>query len=174
MCHKNNLVHHQVTSVGQKVKKNAVEIVEQFIEDMKNIGEFANLEKMDETPCFFDIPRSSTIHKKGIQTVKVKTTGAERLYFTVALTVGVKKTEKGFTLFRLPPLLIFRNLVKAPPGKYHVGKYQVNISSWLRRGRGGGSSEMFHDERNLRESYLEKKVRWVFQYRKIHFVNGLC
>ena len=43
MCHKNNLVHHQVTSVGQKVKKNAVEIVEQFIEDMKNIGEFANL-----------------------------------------------------------------------------------------------------------------------------------
>ena len=137
MCHKNNLVHHQVTSVGQKVKKNAVEIVEQFIEDMKNIGEFANLEKMDETPCFFDIPRSSTIHKKGIQTVKVKTTGAERLYFTVALTVGVKKTEKGFTLFRLPPLLIFRNLVKAPPGKYHVGKYQVNISSWLRRGGGG-------------------------------------
>ena len=136
MCHKNNLVHHQVTSVGQKVKKNAVEIVEQFIEDMKNIGEFANLEKMDETPCFFDIPRSSTIHKKGIQTVKVKTTGAEHLRFTVALTVGVKETEKGFTLFRLPPLSIFKNLVKAPPGKYHLGKYQVNISSWL-KSRGG-------------------------------------
>ena len=34
-------------------------------------------------------------------------------------------------------------------------------------------NEMFHDERNLREMYLQKKVRWVFQYRKIHFINGL-
>ena len=124
MCHKNNLVHHQITSADQKVKKNTVEIVEQFIEDMKNIGGFANLAKMDETPCFFDI--------------KVKTTGAEHLRFTVALTVGVKETEKGFTLFRLPPLLIFKNLVKAPPGKYHLGKYQVNISSWLKSGGGEG------------------------------------
>ena len=108
-------------SVGQKVPKNAVEIAEQFLEDMKNIGEFANLANMDETPCYFDIPRSSTIDKKGVQTVKVKTTGAKRLCFTVALTAGVKKTENGFTPFQLPPLLIFKNLVKAPPGKYPAG-----------------------------------------------------
>ena len=99
MCRRNNLVHRRVTSVGQKVPKNAVEIAEQFLEDMKNIGEFANLANMDETPCYFDIPRSSTIDKKGVQTVKVKTTGAERLHFTVALTAGVKKTENGFTPF---------------------------------------------------------------------------
>ena len=37
-----------------------------------------------------------------------------------------------------------------------------------------GDNEMFHDERNLREMYLEKKARWVFQYREIHFINGLC
>ena len=121
MCHRGNLVHFRVTSVGQKVQKNAVEIAEQFLEDMKNIGEFANLANIDETPCYFDIPQSSTIDKKGVQTVKVKTAGAECLRFTVALTAGVKKTENGFTPSRLPPLLIFQNLVKAPPGKYPAG-----------------------------------------------------
>ena len=51
---------------------------------MKNIGEFANLENMNKTPCYFDFPRSSTIDKKGVQRVKVKTAGPERLLFTVA------------------------------------------------------------------------------------------
>ena len=37
----------RVMSGGQKVPKNAVEIAEQFLEDMKNIGEFANLANMD-------------------------------------------------------------------------------------------------------------------------------
>ena len=64
ICRRNNLVYRRVTSVGQKVPKNSVEIAEQFLEDMKNISEFANLANMDETPCF-----------------------------TVALTAGVKKTE---------------------------------------------------------------------------------
>ena len=70
MCRRNNLVHRRVTSFGQKVPKNAVEIAEQSLEDMKNIDEFANLANMNETPCF-----------------------------TVALTAGVKKTENGFTPF---------------------------------------------------------------------------
>ena len=121
MCRRNNLVPRRVTCVGQKVPKTAVEIAEQLLDDMKNIGEFAHLANMDETPCYFDIPRSSNIDKKGVQTVKVKTTGAERLRYTVALTAGVKKTENGFTPFRLPPLLIFKTLVKAPPGKYPAG-----------------------------------------------------
>ena len=55
MYRRNSLVRRRVTSFGQKVPKNAVEIAEQFLEDMKNIGEFANLANMDETPCYFDI-----------------------------------------------------------------------------------------------------------------------
>ena len=35
MCRRNNLVHRRVTSVGQKVPKNAVEIAEQFLEYIK-------------------------------------------------------------------------------------------------------------------------------------------
>ena len=46
----NNLVHHPVTSVGQKVLKNALEMTEKFLEDMKNIGEFGNLANVNETP----------------------------------------------------------------------------------------------------------------------------
>ena len=56
MSRRNNLVHYRVTSFGQKVPKNAVEIAEQFLEDMKNIDEFGNLANMDETLCYFDIP----------------------------------------------------------------------------------------------------------------------
>ena len=66
---------------------------------MKNIGGFANLANVDETSCCFDILRSSAIDKKGVKTVKVKTTGAELLRFSVALTARVKKTEKGFSSF---------------------------------------------------------------------------
>ena len=99
ICRRNNLVHRRVTSVGQKVPKNAVEIAEQFLEVVKNISEFSNLANMDETPCYFDIPRSSAIDRKKVQAVKVSTTGAERLRFTIALIAGVKKTENGFTPF---------------------------------------------------------------------------
>ena len=70
--------------------------------------------------------------KKGVHTVKVKTTGVEHLRFTVALTTGVKKTENGFTPFQLPPLLIFKNLVKDPPGKYLEGMAVLGSK------RGGG------------------------------------
>ena len=115
MRHRLNLVHCRVTSVGQKVPKNAIEIADQFLQDMKNFGEFANLANIDETPCYFNIPRPSIIDKKGVQTVKLKTTGVEHR-FAVALTARLKKTENGFNSFRLPPLLILKNLVKAPPG----------------------------------------------------------
>ena len=73
--------------------------------------------KLRVTLIFLDL---QLLTKKGVQTVKVKTTGVEHS-FAVALTAGVKKTENGFNSFRLPPLLIFKNLVKAPPGKYPTG-----------------------------------------------------
>ena len=85
---------------------------------MKNSSEFANLANMDETPCYFDIPGSTTIDKKGVLTLKVKTASAEKIRFTVALTATAKKTENVFSAFRLPPILIFQNLVKTPPSKY--------------------------------------------------------
>ena len=69
---------------------------------------------MDETPCYFVIPRSSTIDKKGVQ----KTTSAEHLRFTVALIAGEKKM---FSAFRLRPILVCKHLVNRPPGRYPFG-----------------------------------------------------
>ena len=76
---------------------------------------------MDGTPCYFVICGSSTVDKKGVQTVKIKTTSAENLRFTVALKAGVKKTENVFPAFCLSPLLIGKNFANVPPGKYPFG-----------------------------------------------------
>ena len=73
MCRRNNLVHRRVTSVGQKVLGNTVEIAEDFLDEMRFLGNFANLANMDKTPCYFDIPRTSIFDFKGVSTVKVKT-----------------------------------------------------------------------------------------------------
>ena len=72
MYRRNNLVHGRVTSVGEKIPKNVIEIAEQFLEDMKNIGEFANLANMDETSCCFDILRSSQLTKKEYRQLKLR------------------------------------------------------------------------------------------------------
>lgn len=51
----------------------------------------------------------------------MKTTGNEKLRFTVALTAGVKRVGNEFNAVRLPPMLIFKNLKKAPKGKFPTG-----------------------------------------------------
>ena len=51
----------------------------------------------------------------------MKTTGNEKLRFTVALTAGVKRVGNEFNAVRLPPMLIFKNLKKAPKGKFPPG-----------------------------------------------------
>ena len=73
----------------------------------------------DETPMYFDLPASKTIDLTGVQSVIVKTTGHEKLRYTVFLTSGVQIKEKAtktkppvYHAFRLPPLIIFKNLVK--------------------------------------------------------------
>ena len=71
--------------------------------------------------CKYEWNSVTNYQQKRVQSVKIKTTGAERLHFTVALTAGVKKAENEFTLFLFLPLLIFKVLVKAPPGKYPAG-----------------------------------------------------
>ena len=73
---------------------------------------------MDETPCYFDMSESSTIDTKGVQTVKVKTAGHEKLRFTAFLSAGIKITANEVQAVRLPPMIIFKNLVKPPSGSF--------------------------------------------------------
>lgn len=56
---------------------------------------------MDETPLYFDMPRSHTVHKRGHREVRVRSTGAEKRRLTVILAC----TAAGDML---PPMIIFK------------------------------------------------------------------
>lgn len=121
MVRRNNLSFRRVTSVGQKVPDDAPERCDTFLAEMKSLGDFDIIMNMDETPCYFDMPSSVTFDLKGVQTVKVRTTGNEKLRFTVVLTAGVRKVDDHYEAITLPPMVIFKNLAKAPKGKFPKG-----------------------------------------------------
>ena len=126
---RNRLTTRTVTGVGQKIPKDAPELCEQFLDDMQQLSNrYDIILNADETTMYFDLPASKTIDLTGVQSVIVKTTGHEKLRYTVFLTSGVQIKEKAtktkppvYHAFRLPPLIIFRNLVKPPKGKFPPG-----------------------------------------------------
>ena len=119
---RNNVVNRNATSVGQKVLEDAPDRCDTFLHETKDLPSYDQYYNMDETSCYFDIPRSKTFDFRGVQIVKIKTTGHENLRFTAALTAGVKRTSDGdYKTIRLPPLLIFKNLKKPPEGKFPSG-----------------------------------------------------
>ena len=63
----------------------------------------------------------------------MKTTGNEKLRFTVALTAGVKRVGNEFNAVRLPPMLIFKNLKKAPKGKFPPGMAVLDQKEGLKQ-----------------------------------------
>lgn len=52
---------------------------------MKTLNKYVYL-IMEEPPCYFDIPHSSTYEFKGVKTVKLNTTGNEKLVIHLVLT----------------------------------------------------------------------------------------
>ena len=120
---RNNLVERAVTGVKQKIPKDAPELCEQFLDSMIPISdEYDVLMDMDGTPMYFDLPANKTIDFEGVKSVKVTTTGHEKLRYTVLLTAGVHRVAEGeYRGFRLPPVVIFKNLVKPPKGNFPPG-----------------------------------------------------
>ena len=118
MLLRNDLSFRRVTSVGQKVPSDAPERCDRFLRKMQSIRGYDYIWNMDETPCYFYMPESSTIDTKGVQTMKVKTTGHEKLRFTAVLSSGIKITANEVKAVRLPPMLIFKTLVKPPSGNF--------------------------------------------------------
>ena len=118
MLLRNNLSFRRVTSVGQKVPSDAPERCDRFLRKIQSIRGYDYIWNMDETPCYFDMPESSTIDTKGVQNVKVKTTGHEKLCFTAILSAGIKIMANEVKVARLPRMIIFKNLVKPPSGNF--------------------------------------------------------
>ena len=125
---RNNVVNRNATSVGQKVADDAPDRCDTFLHEMKDLPPYDQYYNMDETPCYFDILRSKTFDFRGVQTVKIKTTGHEKLRFTSALTAALTAAltqlplqlgltvhgDGGYKAIRLPPLLIFKKLKNLP------------------------------------------------------------
>lgn len=85
-----------------------------------------NVINMDETPLYFDMASATTYDQTGTKDVLIKTTGYEKLRFTVVLSI----TASGK---RLEPMLIFKNLKDVPKlkngEKWPAGKIVPPISA---------------------------------------------
>ena len=88
------MVFRRATSVGQKIPENALELADAFLDSIKILPEFQQYYDMDETSCYFDVPRAGTFDFKGVKTVKLKTTGHEKLRFTAVLTTCISGAHR--------------------------------------------------------------------------------
>jgi hypothetical protein len=133
---RNNIVLREATSVGQKIPDNAKEIALEFFDYnnewlKKNESEQVFIANMDEIPMYFDVPGNKTYDFKRVQTVKIKTTGKEKLRFTLVLCI--------FSDGRITDaMIIFKNLKNPPrPAKGETWPNDVFVTA----SKGGSMSE---------------------------------
>jgi hypothetical protein len=127
---RHKLTFRSVNSLGQKLPKNAKVLAEQFlcfvreklqenkITDMKNIA------NMDESPLWFDLPSTRTYDFRGVKTVKSKTTGHEKLRYTVVLS-GLGDGTK------LKPMIIFQKLEECTKGQLPERRQYPSVKRWV-------------------------------------------
>lgn len=72
-----------------------------FYENNKANVDLRNLGNMDEVPVSFDMPSNYTVDQKGVEDVKITSTGHEKCNFTLVLCVTADGTK-------LPPMVIFK------------------------------------------------------------------
>ena len=113
---RNKLCSRRVTTVGQQLPDDAQDLAKEFLDDVKDdiaANDLAPVAvgNMDESPFWFDLPSNQTYDMQGVKTVRMRTTGHEKLRFSVVLTALANGTK-------LMPMLIFRNLKNVPKGNF--------------------------------------------------------
>ena len=96
------------TNAAQKVPADYQDQLHDFLRTIIAIRRAKHIQpsaivNMDQTMCQFDMPPPRTNSKKGVKTVRIKTTRAEKKGFTVALAA----TASGE---KLPALIIFKEV----------------------------------------------------------------
>ena len=109
---RSKLCSRAVTSRGQQIPSNARDLTIKFIEEcgeavLKENYPLWGMANMDETPMWFDMPSSRSIDFRGVRTVLSKTTGKEKMRYTVVLAAFADGSK-------LPPMIIFRVLKNVP------------------------------------------------------------
>lgn len=107
------------TKISQKLPQDLETKVESFQRFTINLRkkhdfELGQIGNMDETPLCFDLPANETVETKGAKTVLIKTTGHEKLRFTVVLCCLANGT-------RLPPVIIFKRKTLPKRAKFPSG-----------------------------------------------------
>ena len=118
---------------------------------------------MDWILCFFDMSSSATFELKGVKTVKVRTTGNEKLWFSVVLTAVVSKVDNQYKAITLPPMIIFENLSKARKGTFP----KVMVI----KGTKGGTMKRSIAKSCCRLEFGKKEcgcIQWKNYYQKLH------
>ena len=114
---RNNLALRQKTKIAQKLPEDLEEKIVNFHRFVLNCRkkanhELVNIDNMDETPVWFNMPLARTVNTRE-KSVSITTTGHEKSCFTVVLSCLADGTK-------LKPMIIFKRKTKPkekfPPG----------------------------------------------------------
>jgi len=97
---------HTKTTIAQKLPQEYERKIIEFHKYVINLRkklcfEIGKLGNMDEVHLTFDVPLNKTVDVKGAKTIMIKTSGNEKMCYTVVLVCFADGTK-------LPPLLIFK------------------------------------------------------------------
>ena len=126
---RNNLALQQKTKIAQKLPSEYEDKIlsfQTYVISQRKKHDFPlhMIGNMDETPMFFYMPSSTTVHNKWVKTILIKTTGHEKTHFTVVLAC-MASGEK------LPPMVIFKRKTM-PKDKFPWGVLvHVHLKGWM-------------------------------------------
>ena len=98
LMHRHNLTICQRTKICQKLPADFDDKIMSF---PRFVIKLSQIDNMDETPMFFDLPSNHTVDSCGAKTVTVKTTGHEQTHFTTVLSCMADSSK-------LPLMIIFK------------------------------------------------------------------
>uniref|UniRef100_A0A674I2H4 DDE-1 domain-containing protein n=1 Tax=Terrapene triunguis TaxID=2587831 RepID=A0A674I2H4_9SAUR len=109
----------QRTKIAQKLPRDLEEKIESFqrfiIKYRKEYAfELSQIGNMDETPMTFDLPSNRTVTGVGEKTVLIKTSGHEKIHFTVVLSCLANGSK-------LPPVVVFKRKTLPKNMKFPAG-----------------------------------------------------
>jgi hypothetical protein len=106
---RHNLSLRARTSVAQQLPSDLEDKLLEFTDYVQDIQSGHNfllrlVRTMDETPLYFDMVPNRSLDLKGVRTVRVRTTGADKRHITVVLSCSASGVM-------LPPLVIFKGIL---------------------------------------------------------------
>jgi len=117
------------TTIAQKLpceyERKIIEFHKYVINMRKKLCfEIGQLGNMDVVPLTFDVPSNKTVDVKGAKTIMIKTSGNEKMHYTVVFACCADGTK-------LPPLLIFKRKTLPKDVTPHGIYIHVHSKGWM-------------------------------------------